>query len=513
MKKIVISILALAALVSCSKAALDNEAAPLVKGESISVNLPAPTKAVTVSDHEYQFQGGESLIVVSSEGKIATLTNTAESPYSFSGEFDGALGADSDSFTVYFNCYSSSAKALSFSQNGQPWLTASLSDQTRGEDGHYSLSPVLEAVEGVRTVAIVSDYAGTVSFHAKTVNISSYSGGAFSGSKDINDLALTADNNGKYTAFVNIPSGMTGGYWIKVTKEGESGAMYKSYATSETISENKQVTLSEFIPVKVNLDVAISGFYTSYSYYIGNEGVEKNISTANSTANTAMGAGEASYTVSFSGISSKLLSFSSFKLNVAGTEYTGSEGQKISANASTQSSWGQKNIVATVVYKSIDGVEFTASKTITRYITGLPYTLQPNNSDWTSKRDYVTFESGYVKMNGSSTSKTSLIESKHFYLPQSTLSIKMSANFSIKANVKKIVITYAYGQELKAYIGGNQSGSTVKRTDNGSQQYSGYTYTGNLTSAKPYVEFEAVATNVWNSEAYCSIYSTTLQYN
>ncbi len=394
MKKISISILALAALLSCSKASLD-EATPQAsapKGETICVNIPSPTKSISLSDYQYAFQGTESLVVVSSEGKIATLTNTAESPYSFSGAFDGALGAESDNFTVYYNCYSASSKALSFTQNGQPWLTASLPEQTRDEDGHYSLSPVLEAVKGIRTVAVVSDYAGTVSFHAKTANISSFAGGSFSGSKDVNDLALTADNNGKYIAFVNIPSGMTGGYWLKVTKAGESGAMYKSYASDKTISENQQVTLSEFTPAEVKLDVAISGFYTSYSYYVGNEGVAKNISTANSTANTAMGAGEASYTVSFSGISSKLLSFSSFKLNVAGTEYTGSEGQKISASASTQSTWGQKNIVATVVYKSIDGVEFTASKTLTRYITGLPYSKNFSSdtdaTGWTGATGY-----------------------------------------------------------------------------------------------------------------------------
>ena len=467
MKKTVISILALAALVSCSKAALDNEAAPLVKGESISVNLPAPTKAVTVSNHEYQFQGGESLIVVSSECKIATLTNTAESPYSFSGEFDGALGPDSDSFTVYFNCYSASAKALSFTQNGQPWLTASLSDQTRGEDGHYSLSPVLEAVEGVRTVAIVSDYAGTVSFHAKTANISSYSGGAFSGSKDINDLALTADNNGKYTAFVNIPSGMTGGYWLKVTKEGESGAMYKSFATSETISENKQVTLSDFTPVKVNLDVAISGFYTSYSYYIGNEGVEKNISTANSTSNTAMGAGEASYTVSFSGISSKLLTFSSFKLNVAGTEYTGSEGQKISANASTQSSWGQKNIVATVVYKSIDGVEFTASKTITRYITGLPYNQGKSSAsnfsgDWSTSGGKSGWNDGYLRYGSNC-----VVSFKGFYVPSgatinSTILYKIVSYTSSRLNDNTTTLTVGGSNIFSETVKGSATTKTFE---------------------------------------------------
>ncbi len=509
MKKIVISILALAALVSCSKTALDNEAAPLVMGESISVNLPAPTKAVTVSNHEYQFQGGESLIVVSSEGKIATLTNTAESPYSFSGEFDGALGADSDSFTVYFNCYSASAKALSFSQNGQPWLTASLSDQTRGEDGHYSLSPVLEAVEGVKTVAVVSDYAGTVSFHAKTANISYYSGGSFSGSKDINDLALTADNNGKYTAFVNIPSGMTGGYWLKVTKEGESGAMYKSYATSETISENKQVTLSEFTPAEVSATIDLSGLKSSYSYY-----AEGNAATANATANDVI-SGSVPYTIS--GISSKL----PYEVSLA-VSADGSSAPKVNQSASTTGlsgtftgvklsscEWGARTVTATLILKV--GGEQVASTTAsaTRYITGLPYSVNFSSQPSTWSRSDNTSWSNGLKLGGGTGSATA--EFSGVKAP-SSINVSVVLQNVTMATIKALAIENK--SKLKVTIGGVDNDSVLQgpsgqRYSTTTQSYSSKEVQGTLSSNSYSIKLEQTS---GLAGCYCTIGSLQLNY-
>ncbi len=448
MKKISISILALAALLSCSKASLD-EATPQAsapKGETICVNIPSPTKSISLSDYQYAFQGTESLVVVSSEGKIATLTNTAESPYSFSGAFDGALGAESDNFTVYYNCYSASSKALSFTQNGQPWLTASLPEQTRDEDGRYSLSPVLEAVEGVRTIAIVSDFAGTVSFHAKTANISSFAGGSFSGSKDVNDIALTADNNGKYTAFVNIPSGMTGGYWLKVTKEGESGAMYKSYSTSETISSNTQVTLTEFTPAEVLATIDLSGLKSSYNYYVSGD-----VTSANATANDVV-IGSVPYTIS--GISSKL----PYEVTLT-VSADGSSAPSVSQSASSTGlsgtfsdvklsglEWGARTVSATLSLKVGGETVATASASETRYITGLPYNAAKSSAsnfsgDWSTSGGKSVWDNGYLRYGSNC-----IVSFRGYYVPsgvtiKSTILYKIVSYTSTRLNNNTTTLT------------------------------------------------------------------------
>ena len=119
----------------------------------------------------------------------------------------------------------------------------------------------------------------------------------------------------------------------------------------------------------------ISGFATSYSYAKGIDGVAQSIATANSKSNDWMDEGKATYTISREGIPAALLTFDSFKLTVDGKEYTGDEATKaISVAAGNgHTTWGQKDIVATVVYKDLDGNEYTGTQTIVRHITGLPY--------------------------------------------------------------------------------------------------------------------------------------------
>ena len=84
--------------------------------------------------------------------------------------------------------------------------------------------------------------------------------------------------------------------------------MYKSYATKNPI-ENTTVAISSFVPAKVDIDVKISGFATSYSYAKGIDGVAQSIATANSKSNDWMDEGKATYTISREGIPAALLTF------------------------------------------------------------------------------------------------------------------------------------------------------------------------------------------------------------
>lgn len=104
------------------------------------------------------------------------------------------------------------------------------------------------------------------------------------------------------------------------------------------------------------------------------------MNAANAVANDWMGAGKATFSVSKEGIPSSMLKFDSFTLVVDGEAFTysGDESGEINVEATTgHNTWGQKDITATVKYKTEDGQEFSASKTITRQITGLPYVAAP----------------------------------------------------------------------------------------------------------------------------------------
>lgn len=372
MKKLIYSIIALVAVVSCGK---EDFSARMPEGENVALTIPQ-TK-VGLDGNSYAFESGDVIIAVASNGSVAALANTGDAVSTFSGTFSEPLG-DSKAISLYYNCCDASGN-VSYVQNGKPWLVALDQTYTRGEDNNIEISAALDAPKGVKAVGVVSTCgASAFDFHAFDAAVSSFDGSSFSGDNAVSGVALVGDDASK-SAFVNVPEGMTGGFWLKFS-DAEGHSMYKKYASSTAVTSNMKVAVSEFVPADVKLDVSVTGFPTSYSWYVGNEGISgingKDVSAANSKSNDWMGAGEASYTIGKEGIPASLLTFESFKLVVDGDSftYTGEEGKPIAVDETTgHNTWGQKDITATVTYKAIDGVEFTKSATITRHITGLPY--------------------------------------------------------------------------------------------------------------------------------------------
>lgn len=185
--------------------------------------------------------------------------------------------------------------------------------------------------------------------------------------------------------------------------------MYKSYSSTVKVDKDSRVVISEFKAASVKLDVQLSGFPTSYSYYVANEegsGItSKDVAKANATANDWIGDGKATYTITREGIPSTLLKFESFKLTVDGKEFTGNESDKTITyggdDCNGHTTWGQKDIVATVTYTNLaTGKPETESKILTRHITGLPYNANPpknnGNNPWSGSNKY-SFESSYVQ--------------------------------------------------------------------------------------------------------------------
>lgn len=226
--------------------------------------------------------------------------------------------------------------------------------------------------------------------------------------------------------------------------------MYKSYATKNPI-ENTTVAISSFVPAKVDIDVNISGFATSYSYAKGIDGVAQSIATANSKSNDWMDDGKAVCTITKSGIPSTLLSVKSVSMLVNGEEYskdyTDDGNNTFTLHKTAHTKWEQKNVSVKVVYSTPDGLEFEGtSNTLTRHITGLPYAANPpkNSGDnaWcrngNTAQSTIKWDSDNVKLSGISQSPS--INSPSFNIPA-------NVDITIKSDVK--AEKYTFIKEIK----------------------------------------------------------------
>lgn len=501
MRKILTFAAILAAAISCNKAEIIVPNKPL--GDSVTLTVTS-TK-VGIDGNSYVFEPGDRIFAKASNGSTATLSNTADAPGTFSGTFSEPVSDDA-TIDLSYNCDG-------FTQNGKPWLSAHDEQFSRDSDGRILLNAEFSAPAGVRAIAITTGFDATVDFHAKSP-VSGFDGKTFSGNASVTGLSVSAANG--FTTFVNVPDGLEGGFYLKFS-DSEARSMFKSYASGSVISQNARVSVNEFVPVDVQFDVNISGFPTSYSYYAANEGIEgisaKDVAKANSISNDWMGSGSASYVMTSTGIPSRLLTFESFTLSVDGKEYAAEAGTPIVVQATPDHTWGQKDITATVTYKDVEGKEYTATKTITRHITGLPYVAAPpkdkGDNPWKSNYAWglnqVTFNADNVAL--SATSRAPSITSPAFHIPEE-LDVTVNTNHSL-ANAyiffgdRKTVFEVAANNETiisngdectKLAMSGNGS---LAPPDNGKLSPAGNTVTckSTYTMAGPSVTIYSVAIN------------------
>lgn len=497
MRKILTFAAILAAAISCNKAEIIVPNKPL--GDSVTLTVTS-TK-VGIDGNSYVFEPVARIFAKASNGSTATLSNTADAPGTFSGTFSETVSDDA-AIDLSYNCDG-------FTQNGKPWLSAHDEQFSRDSDGRILLNAEFSAPTGVRAIAITTGFDATVDFHAKSP-VSGFDGKTFSGNAAVTGLSVSAANG--FTTFVNVPDGLEGGFYLKFS-DSEARSMFKSYASGSVISQNSRVSVNEFVPVDVQFDVNISGFPTSYSYYAANEGISaKDVAKANSISNDWIGPGSASYTMTSTGIPSRLLTFESFTLNVDGKEYVSSEagssrkeaGTPIVVKATPAHTWGQKDITATVRYKDVEGNEYSATKTITRHITGLPYVAAPpknkGNNPW--KIDHtlgckITFSADNVALSGIINAPS--ITSPAFHIPEK-LDVTVNTNHSL-ANAyiffgeRKTVFEVAANNET--IISNGDECTKLAMSGNGSLSPSGNTVTckSTYTMAGPSVTIFSVAIN------------------
>lgn len=495
MRKILTFAAILAAAISCNKAEIIVPNKPL--GDSVTLTVTS-TK-VGIDGNSYVFEPGDRIFAKASNGSTATLSNTADAPGTFSGTFSEPVSDDA-TIDLSYNCDG-------FTQNGKPWLSAHDEQFSRDSDGRILLNAEFSAPAGVRAIAITTGFDATVDFHAKSP-VSGFDGKTFSGNASVTGLSVSAANG--FTTFVNVPDGLEGGFYLKFS-DSEARSMFKSYASGSVISQNTRVSVNEFVPVDVQFDVKISGFPTSYSYYAANEGIStKDVAKANSISNDWMGSGSASYVMTSTGIPSRLLTFESFTLSVDGKEYVSSSRKEVGTPIVVEAtpdhnSWGQKDITATVRYKDVEGNEYTATKTITRHITGLPYVAAPpkdngNNpwkSNYTPARNQITFSADNVALSG--ITKVPSITSPAFHIPEE-LDVTVNTNHSL-ANAyiffgeRKTVFEVAANNET--IISNGDECTKLAMSGNGSLAPSGNTVTciSNYTMIGPSVTIFSVAIN------------------
>lgn len=476
MKKQFIAAFACILAAACSKAEL-NEVDPGSSGESMTLTLPQ-TK-VAVSGDSYQFELDDEITAIASNGSRATLKPNAASSGAhtatnyFTGTFDKPV-ADGSTISFYYNAKSIADNGTAtFEQNGDPWLVSTGNNFTRTEDRQISVTATLAAPENVRAIAVIfNDKEGIESFefHAKdqSIKLGTFDGTSFSGNSTVSQNVLSHQSEGiefMRSNIVYVPKDMEGGFWIKAVKGQQ--AMYKSYATKNPI-ENTTVAIGSFVPAKVDIDVKISGFATSYSYAKGIDGVAQSIATANSKSNDWMDEGKAVCTITKSGIPSTLLSVKSVSMLVNGEEYskdyTDDGNNTFTLHKTAHTKWEQKNVSVKVVYSTPDGLEFEGtSNTLTRHITGLPYAANPpkNSGDnaWSrngnTAQSTIKWDSDNVKLSGISQSPS--INSPSFNIPANVdITIKSDVKaekYTIIKEIKTIYKVYVNGIEVSSKQG------------------------------------------------------------
>ncbi len=420
--------------VSCSKA-MPEEVEVGTAGEKVTFTIPETKVAIGADNGEgtrsYVFESDDIIYAVTTEGSVAAMEYKGDN--SFAGEFSKPVGAE-EKISLYYGCYSVENSAPVYEQSGKPWLVSPDNGYSRDDNNTIVLTATLNAPDGVVGLPIISAFgACTVDFSAKTASIASFDGTSFSGGKTISGIALESHSEAdasEYTAVVNLPKGMEGGFWLKVTKDSQT--MYRSSAA--TVSD-KSFKMDSFTAASVNLNVTISGFQTTYSYAAGTDGVSKNVSTANSKSNAWMNSGTATYTISQEGIPAALLTFKSFTITGEGISGSGDESTKTISVGETAShtAWGAKTITATVTYTDIAGNTYSNSASVTRHITGLPYNKDKSSAsnfsgDWSTSGGQSEWHDGYLRYGSNCK-----VAFKGFYLP---------SNATVNATILYKIVSY-----------------------------------------------------------------------
>ena len=306
---------------------------------------------------------------------------------------------------------------------------------------------MLKQLDGYVCLALNSDYPCTVDFHTLSTELPKTT---------ITGIQFGNGNNKPY--FVNIKSGMTGGFYLTVTYEGQK--MYTSYGTTAEITSNQIIKTKDFEAFSISgqlVDDESRTFQSTYNVY-RNSGAD----AANGIKSDFISSGEATFTMT--GISKTIRNLVSLKnitvkfsddvsASVKATTLAWTETKSCTITipqTKGHNTWGPVTVpYAVAVFSTPDGNDYEvsfANPSMTRHITGLPYRVNPPSNSgtnkWTAKNSNlvstVNWKTTYVHLEG--ISKAPEIVSPSFHIPDN---LPFSAIFDILIHSRKP--TFSWG--------------------------------------------------------------------
>lgn len=444
MKKLFMSLAALAAVVGCSKVEEHNANVDVKQGLSLVASIEVEDTRVSVEGEKFtdvKWEQGDKVTLASEAGvnTIMQSESAGDSDILFSG--DSYIVAENDTYYAVYPATSivDGVATLDLSVQSGDDAAMLVASTTDVEDGriHMSFKPANAllhvAVSGVESLSKAefstfdgSAVASTISYDFKA-DATSMGGGVD---------ALVVNNPSADGFFFALPADldMSNGYIVTLT-DGAGNVCSKAY-NGKTFARGTttRVEIAWSTPV-----VTLVAPKTSYSYYVAGD-----ITTANSCANNVIYFNSAS---TYANVQNAMVAEAGFIVD--GKEYVANidtATKSFSMGNVTVSSLGAKSVKAYI--KTKDGKRYeSAAETV--YITGLPYHADwrsANYGDW--KYTNISDKGAMLQVDGASgwnTSKLGCIISPEFNIPSGSISVRPSIAASTNAtSVGGYTTSYAY---------------------------------------------------------------------
>ena len=391
MRKIFISLAALAAVVGCSKFEEHSANVDTKQTISLSASIEVEDTRVTIEGETFtdvKWEQGDAIKLESVAGVDATLVAAAAGDVDINFVGEGAFAADVDTYYAVYPATDIVDATVTFDYTQQSGSDVAAlvakSEESSQSALKMSFKPINAllhvAVSGVESLAKAefsafdgSDVASSLTYDF-TTDATTMGGGV---------EALVVENPAAEGFFFALPADldMANGYVVTLT-DAAGNVCSKAYnGKSFARGTTTRVEIAWSTPV-----VTLVAPKTSYSYYLAGDKT-----TANNCANNVIYFDGAS---SYANLQNAMVAEAGFIVD--GKEYVATidtATKSFSVGNVTVSSWGAKSVEAYI--KTKDGKRYE-SVAETVYITGLPYTLNiaANDGTWD--------EEGYVNWNTSS---------------------------------------------------------------------------------------------------------------
>ncbi len=480
MKKYIISIFALAAAVACSKMGSEtvqqpntpSEHIPGLEYEKLTVNTGAETKT-SLNGLTCAWSDGDSFKVFADQTSYASAnTFSMTSADSFEGEVPAGT---EDFYAVYGNVGIASGSngftasvtipniqaAVAGSFDPAAHIAVAHGTRVAGSTEVVEVSfktfnrlIKISVPENVTSVALSSatNIAGTVSLNSTAEGVLSMSGTA-------SESSVTLTNGGSVipagTYYLCVaPVDMAG---FQMTYSFTDGSTYtKSSANTLNMAANNQIrNLTLSIPDPTSADLEPEGFFTTYNYGTG-DATDKNVTKANGMAFSAVDECGVKYNNGWG------------RLNNDNVYYSVDSEDFVSiANAPVLNDWKSYEIR---VKASLGCQEVESANSITRHISGLPYTAVPptEGNGWTKSAGdtKISFKSDYASIgDGGTATADPTIKSPSFYVPGNaftTTTFVSGSTFTRRVGISyPCTLSFAQGNVKQSTKSNSTNGTTI----------------------------------------------------